>query len=92
MVKGRQRVESYTTFNDLVNKICFSQTQKYATLLSLQKYSAINKNYCSIMKTQFFFRQTYVSSGVVKNFKYKKYINNGCGFYIFFITIKYLLF
>lgn len=75
--KERKRINTYSTFVELVKKMCNSPNKKYAAVMTQENYNEINKNYCPIMKTQILFRKTYVSAGVAKNFKYKKNIDAG---------------
>ncbi|XP_011069007.1 PREDICTED: glutamate receptor ionotropic, kainate 5-like [Acromyrmex echinatior] len=75
--KQMERLILASTFEDMHKKACFSKKEKYVIFQTEVMHKAVGNSMCHLINVGEPYTKTWITSGIVKNFKYKRSIDLG---------------
>ncbi|KAG5307518.1 GLRK protein, partial [Acromyrmex insinuator] len=75
--KQMERLILASTFEDMHKKACFSKKEKYVIFQTEVMHKAVGNSMCHLINVGEPYAKTWITSGIVKNFKYKRSIDLG---------------
>ncbi|XP_018364598.1 PREDICTED: glutamate receptor ionotropic, kainate 5-like [Trachymyrmex cornetzi] len=75
--KQMKRLMLASTFEDMHKKACFSKNEKYVIFQTEAMYKAVGNIMCHLTNVGEPYAKVWMTSGIVKNFKYKRSIDLG---------------